>query len=354
VALFALGLLLTAQAPFNPCGGLMDFRIDFIASCLFGTFLCAALRARLFASRRWSADVGGIAALLVLFRSVTAAYLAGILGALFLAVCAGLWLYRRDAEARRRLWRRLGGLVMAGLVLVLLAAPVLWLNRAAIRAYYVGHLSSGESQERNHEFGVYNTVDRLLFYPRSVLRDHAGPGFQRLAGLALASAVVVGRFRRPAGAAGDPRRVPGAWAASGFAGACLVVPVAILTLYESPSPVVGNVVVTALVWLAVVLTVWLARLRGASGDGREREVWGYDGQLPGQTARTLPAKLVAGGGSYAITLDLQSADLPDEPAVVIRLSFDSEFCPRERIPGCIDGRRPVIKAPSLTRLLPAP
>src|SRR5262245_26454015 len=102
VALFALGLLLAARAPFYPAGGLVDFRIDFIASCLFGTFLCAVLRSGLFASRRWSAVAGGVAALLVLFRSLTALYLAGVLGALFLALCAGLYLYRRDAEARRR------------------------------------------------------------------------------------------------------------------------------------------------------------------------------------------------------------------------------------------------------------
>jgi hypothetical protein len=575
VALFALGLLLAAQAPLDPAGGLMDFRIDFIACCLFGIFMCAVLRSRLFASRGWSVAAGGAAALLVLFRSLTALYLAGILGTLFLSLCAGLYLYRPDAVARQHLRQRLGGLAIAGLVLGLLTVPAVWRNRVAIRAYYLGHLKNGESNERSAQFGVHDTADRLLFYPRSVLRDHAGKTFLVLGGLALTTALVVGRFRRAAEPGGGPPREPEAGAAAGFAAACLLVPVLVLTLYESPSPVVGNIVVPALVWLAVVLTVWLARMRVAGRDGRVRKGWvaglaaltlltgfsayadslsrggtlsrarsdveqvlqlydevarysqehvvdspviacndlhealgatiapvviferhhtvlpvrgslpcgigpvtegeaiaalrgsdfaimnagplperaerqappytypfvnamaglrpqmlaecerefiplrrfrlfgdevilygrpgvrvtgatedgwvtrhgltltartadlrrfprmelrGQDDfaflgnvpavraelQVPGQTSRTVPAELVARGPDYAITVDLKPEDVPDEPSLVVRLTFDRAFCPQERIPGSDDPRHLVMKAPGHTRLLRGP
>ena len=82
VALIGLGLLLTAMTPFYWQGGIADFRTDFIGFCLFGTFMCLALRCGAFASRRWSVAAGLVAALLVTFRFISLVYLAGILGLL--------------------------------------------------------------------------------------------------------------------------------------------------------------------------------------------------------------------------------------------------------------------------------
>jgi hypothetical protein len=267
-ALFALGLLLATATPFYPAGGLMDFRIDFIAGCLFGVFICLAVRSRLFASWGWSAAAGAAAAWLVAFRFLTTLYLAGILGSFFLLLCAALYLRRRDAAARRELLCRLRGLTTVGVLMLLLAAPVVWHNRAAIRRYYVDHLNNGESKERSQEFGIHNATDRLLYYPRSVARDHAGPRFLGLAGLALATALAAGRFRPAAPSAG-----PGARGAAAFAAACVAVPVLTLTLYSSPSPVVGGIVAPAMVWLVVALALWLARLGRAGTAGRVQTGW---------------------------------------------------------------------------------
>ena len=333
VALFALGLLLAASALLSR-GGIMDFRIDFIAMCLFGTFLCATIRSRLFALWGWSAAVGGVGALLVLFRSLTLLYLAGVLGTIFFTCGVGLLLCRRETAALWNLRRRLVGLVLAGLVLLLLTVPSLWRNQASIRAYYLNHLSNGESTERNIEFGVNSTADRLLYYPRSIVYDHAGNRFLELGGLALASALVVGLYHRAKKRGNGMLAQPGPRGAAAFALACLLIPLVMLTLYGSPSPVVANIVVPALVWLAVVLSLWLARLRGASGGGRFQTAW----------AGTL-AVLALGTGCFtyadALSQHGRSACIRDDVAQVQQLydemaRYSHENCWRCPVLACND------------------
>jgi hypothetical protein len=73
-ALLGEGLLLAAAAPFFWAGGLMDFRLDFIAFCLFGILVSLVVRSRLFLSSGWSAAAGVVAALMVLLRFITLVY----------------------------------------------------------------------------------------------------------------------------------------------------------------------------------------------------------------------------------------------------------------------------------------
>ena len=138
----------------------MDFRIDFIACCLFGVFISLVLRSRLFASWGWSVAVGAAASLLVLFRFLSLLYVAGILGALFLYLCAALYLRRQNPAVRQHLFCQLRGLVTAGLLLGVLVVPAVWYHREYISRYYLGHLTDGESKIRDQQCGVHNTADR--------------------------------------------------------------------------------------------------------------------------------------------------------------------------------------------------
>jgi hypothetical protein len=61
---------------------LFDFRMDFIAYCLFGVWVCAALRSGLFLDWRWAIATGLLAALLVANRFLTIIYLLGIIAGL--------------------------------------------------------------------------------------------------------------------------------------------------------------------------------------------------------------------------------------------------------------------------------
>jgi hypothetical protein len=321
LALFALGLLLAAGTPFLDAGGLTDFRIDLIASCLFGIFTCLALRSRLFASWGWSLAVAAAAVCLVLFRFLSAMYLAGILGTFFLFLCVSLYRSRRDVAARWHRLCQLRGVVTVGVLLILLAAPVVWHNRAGIRGHYIDHLNNGESAVVNRLYGVQATADRLLYYPKSMLGDHTGPTFLVLGGVALATALVAGRFSRPA----NPSLEPPLRAATGFASVCLLIPMLVLTVYASPSPVVGGLIVPAVVWLVVLTTLGLARMQSAGAAGRLQTAW----------AATLAVMaLLTGFGAYAAPLSRhgQMSSLRSDVDQVLQL-YD-ELARRSQESGC--------------------
>jgi hypothetical protein len=282
VALLGVGLLLTATAPFAPWGGMMDFRLDFITSCLFGVVLCLVVRSGVFASRRWSLLTGGVAGLCVLFRFLTLTYLVGILAAL-LGFYAVRWL-RSSAAERPGTARRLGNLILAGLLLAGVAGPGIWQNRAGLFQHYVEHIRCAENEIRGQEFGAPTLGDRALFYVTSVARDHAGVGFGLAAALALLGALVLAgcRLARPV-----PCRCSLAvdLTATGVAVALgAVVPLLALVLYPSPSPVVAGVTVPAVVW-AVVFAVML--LSGALPRPTPRPV---------ATGLAILAALLVGGG----------------------------------------------------------
>jgi hypothetical protein len=269
VALAGVGLLLTALTPFYYAGGVTDFRIDFLAFCLYGVLICLVLRSGVFASRRWSLAVGAVAGWLVLNRFITFVYLTGVLAVMLAYLALRAWRRRADPGARRPELRRLTGLALAGLVLAGIALPVLWQYRDAIVNYYVvGHVTGPEKYIRAQQFGGDNPYG---YYPHSLLVDHAGPVFLVLCGLVLAAglglaAVGRGRTVRPAG---PP--VLSAGPAFFFLGTSLVVPLLVLAANMSRSPIVGNIALPALVWLVMLtLTACLGLHRPGRGP-RSRE-----------------------------------------------------------------------------------
>ncbi len=194
MALAGLGLLLCALTPFFWAGGLMDFRADFAAMCLFGVLLCLAIRSGLFVSRPWSAVVAAAAAYLILFRIITVVFLGGILGLFVAFLVVRLCWLRRDAGLRRTEWRRLANIVLASAIVGLLTVPVLWQQRHLLKSYYIkGHGASEESRIRMLETGR-----ALGYYPPVLLREQAGPVFVKLAVLALLSAALLSWLRRSA------------------------------------------------------------------------------------------------------------------------------------------------------------
>jgi hypothetical protein len=272
-AFMGVGLLLTAGSPFYFAGGIMDFRIDFIAFCLVGVFVCVVIRSGVFQSWRWSIVAGAVAGHLVLSRYLTAVYLAGILGLFFVLFCAQ-WVVRRDSAVRGRVVRRLGGLLLTCVILGMAVAPAIMARWRAIHLYYVQSGMEAEGAIRYQDVGVADPVSRLLFYPRSVLFDHAGWRFLILSGLCLAGALVAGRVRRAQSYSvipGETAPAQPVLAAVGFAASCVLVPLCILTLVSSPSPVVASAVVAPLLWVVLGCVLWLlgplAAMRGTARRG---------------------------------------------------------------------------------------
>src|SRR5262249_45555587 len=153
---------------------------------------------------------------------------------------------------RGRRLRQLGGLTMAGAVLLALALPVLWHNRLPIYHYYaVGHVLGPEKLIRAREAGTEGLGAMVLYYPRSLAGQHLGTAFLLLGGITILAGAVAGWLRRRAVRAPSPRPL-GGWIIALFVAVCLVVPLAALTLDVAKSPIVANVLVAPALWLVLL------------------------------------------------------------------------------------------------------
>ncbi len=73
--------------------------------------------------------------------------------------------------------------------------------------------------------------------------------------------------------------------------------------------------------------------------------------VPGQSPRTLPAKLVPEGPFYAITIDRADVPIPPEEIAEVLLTFDRYFVPKE-LGISEDARKLVLPAPEKILLVP--
>jgi len=263
VAFIGLGLLLTTTARFADAGGMMDFRIDFIAFCLYGTFLCTVVRSEMFESFWWSIAVGVTIALMILFRHLTAVSIGLVMLAALAFMGVRAFSQRRNSAGTVE-GTRIKGIVLSGLVALLLAAPTLWTTRAAILHYYTLVITTDEGKMRDEEFQVTRTADFLLYYPRSLPRDHLGK--TAIATLVLILAVTLPALIR------TPRKTWRALSAPFFdpvialffLGTAFIVPFIVLTVYPSRSPVVGSFLVPPVIGAVLAMVVAFGR----AGHGR--------------------------------------------------------------------------------------
>jgi hypothetical protein len=252
-----LGLILCQTTGWFWAGGMFDFRMDFVAYCLYGIWACAVIRSNLFLERRWAIGCGLISAFLALHRFITITYLLGVSVGFSVACIVVCHFMRGDSDLPDRLKRRLFNLAIASVVLIVVTGPVLLANWTSIHNYYViGHLTGAEKYVRATEFGVTDLVGSLLYYPKSIVIDHLGPTFLWGSLLAIAAGVIarlVGRVRNFKVA--EKSRTPETLLLQIiFLLGAILGPVVVLTFDTSKSPVVGGVVGVPMALLVVVLT----------------------------------------------------------------------------------------------------
>jgi hypothetical protein len=253
-----LGLILCQRTAWFWAGGLFDFRLDFVAYCLYGIWACAVIRSKLFLDRRWAIGCGLIGAFLVLHRFLTIIFLLGVCGGFALACIVIGIVGRSDADLASRLKQRLYNLALSVGILLVILGPVLLTNRTAIHDYYViGHLTCQEKYLRASEVGISNPADHLLFYPKSILKDHWGPTFLSGSALAIATALIarlLGRHRT-LDAQGSSRSDETFLLQIIFLLGAILGPIVVLTVDIAKSPVVGGIVGVPAALLIVALTV---------------------------------------------------------------------------------------------------
>jgi len=261
IALFGLGLLLSTEivARVGTAGSLTDFRIDFIAFCLFGTFTFMVIRSGPFANLRWSLAAGASAAYLILFRFLTATYIYPILFSLLLIVTIEYARSTHDLTLRRSCSVRIRGLLACVVAAIGLAAPVIWVSREATLRYYGSVVNTAEGKVQYEESGVLRWSDFLLYYPKSFFRDHLGGTWFVLATASLALLLLVFLWNRGKSdnITSDIERDLGTDFL--FAGMCLVVPFIVLTAFPARSPVTAAVMVVPAIVLVLLGVVAIAR-----------------------------------------------------------------------------------------------
>jgi hypothetical protein len=184
LGVIAVGLLLCTQTAWFWAGGIFDFRLDFIAFCLYGIWVCLVIYSNVYLSTTLSVVGGLVAALLVLHRFLTGVYLFVILVYLLFLFVA-YWVL--VPEHRRNSRVRLLNLALSSAYLFGLTTPILSRNWSAIHGYYVGLHATGEERwVRLKEAGVTSLVDFFAYYPRSLVEDHLGRFFYRVASISRA------------------------------------------------------------------------------------------------------------------------------------------------------------------------
>ena len=252
-----VGLLLMARTPYFWPGGLMDFRFDFAASCLFGTCVCLAILSDGFARTGISLLAGVAMGVCAVTRFLTLGYF-GILG------LAALLLLFRAARVRAEnaaVMGRLRGLAIAAAALGVIGCPVVWTNRGAIQAYYLGeHLGDVGRARVAAEFHR-GAAAFFAYYPFTVLVRHAGP---LVIAFSLGAAALAWRFRSRAGgreAAPANERLK---TAALIVAASFLVPCALLTADPQRQPDVASILLVPVLLALLLLMVTVFRRAGRS------------------------------------------------------------------------------------------
>jgi hypothetical protein len=262
-----VGLILCQATGWLPFGGLVDFRIDFSAYCLYGIWACAVVRSKLFLDRYWAVGCGLIGALLVLNRFLTVIYLVGVCAGFGVVCVSAAFLLRANADLARGMWQRFYNLCLSAGVFSCIVGPVLVLNWRAMYNYYVGfHVLSEEKYIPAAEMGIKDLVGHLIFYPRSIVWDHWGQAFLFGSAITIASAVAA-RYLGRSGSLGpksESYRNETFLLQVIFLSGAILGPVIVLTADISKSAITGGIVGVPAALLVVALAAGVtSRFRGS-------------------------------------------------------------------------------------------
>jgi hypothetical protein len=256
----ALGLVLSEITLwFWEGGSLFDYRIDFLAYCLYGIWACAVIRSQLFLDRSWALGCGLIGAFLVLNRFVTFTYLLGVSAgfALFCGAIALFW--RKDADLVSRTRRRLLNLGLSTALLIVVAVPILIRNWRAIEGYYVvGHAVGEEKYVRAALLGIFDLYGHLSYYPNSITKDHLGRDFLWVSALAIGCGLASRFLGRSSWKGPGTRNDETILLQIIFLVGAILGPVVVLTADISKSAVVGGIVGVPTALLVVAITAAVA------------------------------------------------------------------------------------------------
>ena len=191
LCLAGLGFLLAFYTPFLLVGGVADFRLDFSAFCLFGTYLSLLLGSGVYRNRCWAVCSGLAAGMLILTRYLTVVYVGAIYGILGV-VLLGYGVVLRK-QAKQKPWSRFTNLGISAVVTGLICGAPLWFASKTIYYYYC---QMDTTPWRNYSFSM---LQELLYYPRVLCVNNLGLVAAGLLGMLFVAMTCYGWLKRKSG-----------------------------------------------------------------------------------------------------------------------------------------------------------
>lgn len=149
-----------------------DFRIDFMAFCLYGIICCVVIDSRIFLNRKKTLVACILSLFLITLRYITFTYIFGVALSL-LSLYLLQFAFLKNKSNILLLKQRISNLFIYLGALILGFLPVLWAARKIIHDYYiVGHLTGGEKYMRLKEALLYVRTSELMFYPHVFKTTH--------------------------------------------------------------------------------------------------------------------------------------------------------------------------------------
>jgi hypothetical protein len=235
-ALFLLGLFFLVKTTFLYSGGIFDFRIDFSAFCLYGIICCCILNSNVFLYRKWLIIAAFFSLWLIFIRPITYFYLIGLWGFywIYFFILNRLNTHSLSEHIKQNLNSKLFFCFILFIGLV-----YFFYNKESFYNYYiVGHFLSQEKLVRAKEYGITSSYSSLFFYPHSLIYDHMGPFLEKISLLSLFVACLSGKYIFN----GKSKEFTNSNSLF-FLLLSIAVPLVILTIDLSKSPVVGGVIV---------------------------------------------------------------------------------------------------------------
>lgn len=163
-----IGMLLSTES-FFLFGGAVDFRIDFSALCLYGIVICLILRSQVFLQKKWVIAGAIAAAFLIAMRFLTVAYIFGVvLSLLFYWILMSLC-SKPDALLRHRI----KNVFLFSIIISIITLPILWIHKDLLYGYYIyGHVLGPEKYWRLKMVGITNIYNYFMFYPMAFIVLH--------------------------------------------------------------------------------------------------------------------------------------------------------------------------------------
>ena len=259
ISLLFLAFIILINVPFRVSGGLMDFRMDFIAFCLYGMVLASAVKSKLFLDLKWSFITVVLIASLILLRFITAIYMLSIFWPMTLYYVLMIIASKEVTAGFLENKVRLKHITLITLFLTAFILSYVFINKDGLYDYYmVGHFLGNEKLIRANELATTNFLSIITFYPKSIFNDQLGQFWFKVSLLSLLLYFLF--FKHTSRIGFKDLKGFNSWGAGFiFFLLSLIMPLIILTIDVSKSRVVGSIMVMPILWLIMWCYLYLDR-----------------------------------------------------------------------------------------------